>query len=112
MLENYPKFYNDKLKDKLCKHFGKRLAFWQHRKKAELIYAADIEGEAAFELAASDDKRFTAIIRRHINEGKIEWTYVLAPICCFQARDDLQRVYWHFLSMSLLESLLDLLVPT
>ena len=66
------------MKDKLCKHFGKRLAFWQPRKKAELVYAADVEGEAveaAFELAASDEKLLierAAIIRRHIMEGKIE----------------------------------------
>ena len=66
------------LKDKLCKHSRKRLAFWQPRKKAELVYAADIEVEAveaAVELAALDEKRLiesAAIIRRHINEGKIE----------------------------------------
>ena len=35
-LEKHPKYYNEKyktykLKDKLCKHFGNRLAFWQPR---------------------------------------------------------------------------------
>ena len=82
LLDNYPKFYNEnyktyKLKDKLCKHFGKRLAFWQPRKRAELVYAADIEGEAveaAFELAGSDERRLiecAAIIRRHIIECRL-----------------------------------------
>ena len=50
-LENHPKFYNEndktyKLKDKLCKHFGKKLVFWQPWKKAELVYTADVEGDA------------------------------------------------------------------
>lgn len=73
MLENYPKFYNDHHKT-----YKLRLAFWQPRKKAKLVYAADIGGEAvqaAFELLASGEKRHiesAAIIIRHINEGEIE----------------------------------------
>ena len=61
------------------------LAFWQPCKKAELVYASDIEGEAveaAFELAASDERRLiesAAIITRHINEGKIESEPMIWP---------------------------------
>ena len=83
LLEKHPRFYNEsyktyKLKDKLCKHFGNKLSFWQPRKKAELVYAADIEGEAveaAFELAASDERRLietAMIIRRVIKESRLE----------------------------------------
>ena len=67
LLDNHPEFCNEhykmyKLKVKLQKRFGKKLSFWQtHTKtKAELVYAADIEGnaaETAFELAASDERR-------------------------------------------------------
>ena len=79
LLEHYPGFYNEnykmyKLKEKLQKHFGAKLSFWQPqtKNKAELVYAADMEGEAveaAFELAASDERRLSEsamIIRRHI----------------------------------------------
>ena len=83
LLEKHPRFYNEsykiyKLKDKLCKHFGNKLSFWQPRKKAELVYAPYIEGEAvgaAFELAASDERRLietAMIIRRVINESRLE----------------------------------------
>ena len=82
LLENHQKFYNEnyktyELKDKLCKLFGKKLAFWQPRKRAELVYAADIEGEAvevAFELAPSDERSLiecATVIRRHMNEGNL-----------------------------------------
>ena len=83
ILEKHPRFYNEKykaykLKDKLCKYFGKKLSFWQPRKKTDLVYAADIEGEAveaAFEFAASDERRLietAMIIRRIINENRQE----------------------------------------
>ena len=85
LLDNHPNFYNKnykmyKLKDKLQKYFGTKLSFWQTqtKSKSELVYAADIEGEAvevAFELAASDERRLTEsamIIRRHIHECRLE----------------------------------------
>ena len=96
-LEKLPKYYNEKyktyeLKGKLCKHFGNRLAFWQPRTKAELVYAADIGGEAvevAFEIAASDERRpieTAMVIRRIIKESRrdceqMPWTHQL--IGCF-----------------------------
>ena len=85
LLDNHPNFYNQnykmyKLKDKLQKYFGTKLSFWQTqtKSKAVLVYAADIEGEAveaAFELAASDERRLTESamnIRRHIHECRLE----------------------------------------
>ena len=91
-LDNHPEFYYInykmyKLKDKLQKHFGRKLSFWQpySRNKAELVYAADIEGEAvevAFELAASDERRLTEsamIIRRHIHECRQQSTSMPWP---------------------------------
>lgn len=80
LLENDPSAYNEKyktykLKDKLVKHFGQRLRFWQpgsSMTSSELVYGANVEGRAvekAFELAASDERRLVEsamTLRRYI----------------------------------------------
>ena len=82
LLQNHPEAYNEnyktyKLKDKLIKHFGDRLRFWQPTTKGELVYSAEIdEGQAialAFELVSSDEKfleEAALITKRHINTSK------------------------------------------
>ena len=107
LLQKHLRFHNEKyktykLKDKLCKHFGEKLSFWKPRKKAELVYAADIEGEAveaAFELAASDERRLietAMIIKQIINESRLESEPVPWPrlqLGCFLEQDGLQTCY-------------------
>lgn len=78
MLENSPEFYNEnyktyKLKDKLIKHFGQRIQFWQPSSRGELVYSYGIYTgqavEVAFELASSEERTIeeaALIIRRHI----------------------------------------------
>ena len=82
LIQHHPEAYNEnyktcRLKDKLVKHFGDRLRFWQPTTKGEIVYSADIdEGQTialAFELASSDEKFLeeTALIpRRHIDRSK------------------------------------------
>ena len=82
LLQNHPEAYNGKyktykLKDKLIKHFGDRLRFWQPTTKGELVYSVEIdEGQAialASELASSDEnflEEATLITKRHINTSK------------------------------------------
>lgn len=87
------------MKGKICKYFGKKLAFWQPRKKAELVYSIDIEGEAveaAFELVASDEKGMVeraTIIRRHINESKLENEPVSWPPSAVWLLSDQRRLF-------------------
>ena len=81
LLQHHPEAYNEnyktcRLKDKLVKHFGDRLRFWQPTTKGEIVYSADIdEGQAialAFELASSDEKfleEAALITRRHIDSS-------------------------------------------
>ena len=109
ILDNHPNFYNEnykmyKLKDKLQKYFVTKVSFWQTqtKRKSELVYAADIECEAveaAFKLAASDERRLTEsamIIRRHIHECRLEsepmpWPHLLHG--WFLERGGHQRFY-------------------
>ena len=82
LLQHHPEAYNEnyktcRLKDKLVKHFGDRLRFWQPTTKGNIVYSADIdEGQAialAFELASSDEKfleEAALITRRHIDSSK------------------------------------------
>jgi hypothetical protein len=77
--EHAPDFYNpnhmtQKLKDKLCKHFGNEIQFWQPNYRSELVFSSGLHTgeavEAAFEAATSERKILedaAAILRRHIN---------------------------------------------
>lgn len=84
LLEHHPSVYNEnyktyKLKDKLVKHFGDRIRFWQPAScntTSELVYGANVEGNAiekAFELAASDERRLAEsamLLRRYIFDAR------------------------------------------
>ena len=77
-----------------------KLSFLQTRTKtkAELVYAADIEGEAvetAFELAASGEWRLhesAMVIRRHINECRRESNTMPWPMVTFW-REEAARIF-------------------
>ena len=81
LFENNEKVYNEnykteKLQEKITKHFGNRIQFWRPSSRGELVYSTDIVTgqtvEAAFELAASDEKRVeeaVMVLRRHIIES-------------------------------------------
>jgi len=65
MQEHSPEFYNphhktQKLKDKIVRHFGSAIQFWQPNVKSELLYSSDVSAgaaiELAFESATSEDK--------------------------------------------------------
>ena len=76
-----PEFYNpqhttQKLKEKLSRHFGSALQFWQPNVKSELIYSSDVPSgaavEAAFESATSESqllKDAAMTLRRYILEA-------------------------------------------
>lgn len=80
MTEHSPQFYNenyktDKLKEKLKKHFGNRISFWQPNYRSELVYSSWIQPgqavEAAFEAASSEMRRIqeaAIILRRHVQQ--------------------------------------------
>ena len=75
---NSPEFYNpqhtmQKLKEKISRHFGSSVQFWQPNVKSELIYSSEVSAgaaiEAAFESATSESQLLedaAMILRRHI----------------------------------------------
>ena len=79
---NYPDHYNSnyktyKLKQKIQKHFGPNISFWQPNYRSELVYSSSIpQGhavETAFEAAASDHRRLEEVamlLRRIIIAAK------------------------------------------
>jgi len=81
ILMNSPQMYNenhktDKLKQKICKHFGDKIQFWRPNNKSDLVYSSGVNtGEAvelAFEAATSEMKVLedaASILRRHISSG-------------------------------------------
>jgi len=67
----------DKLKEKMCKHFGDKIQFWRPNNKSDLVYSSGVNtGEAvelAFEAATSEMKvleEAASILRRHISFGQ------------------------------------------
>ena len=90
MEEHSPEFYNplhktQKLKEKIVRHFGSVIQFWQPNVKSELLYSSDIPAgaaiEVAFEAATSEDKLLEDaamtlrrnILNAHMTSGEMPW---------------------------------------